>query len=73
MRVISEQSVTNRLRVAPKDWADMSEEDQMSFVEQLRGDRGKAPVRKAKAPGGAKTPAAPKGQPTSVSDFGDDI
>lgn len=73
MRIISEQSVNTRLRIAPKDWADMPEEEQLAFIESLRGDRGKAPVRKAKAAGTAKSPAIKANQPASVEDFGDDI
>jgi len=73
MRVISEQSVNTRLRIAPKDWADMPEEEQLAFIEALRGDRGKAPIRKAKAAGTTKSPAVKSNQPEAVDDFSDEL
>lgn len=74
MRILSEQA-NSKLRIAPGDWANLPEAEQIKFIEELRGARGKIVAKKAAKATDPNAPAkSPRAKATqSTSDFDDII
>lgn len=73
MKIIAEQSVNTRLRIAPKDCIELTDEEWEEFIIELRGNRGKAvkKPRAARAPKDPTNPGPKAAKPASVDDWDD--